>query len=486
MRRLLLITYYFPPSGGSGVQRALKFAKYLPEMGWMPTVLTVDPEQAAYPEFDPSLGEEIPDSVRIERTPVWDPYEIYARLLGRDKQSTVVTGLESGAGWKHQLSRWIRANVFLPDARVGWVPHAARRAGQLLASDGDAAGSKDRKIDAVMTTGPPHSTHLVGLYLKKRHGLPWLADLRDPWTKIYYNEALPMSAPARWLDAFMERKVLQTADAVTTVSPALREALGQQATGRIAVMPNGFDPADFERMADLETVADTKKTGDSESTADTKKMAETEKTADTSDIHPPGGPPNPHDLQQLFRIGYTGNLSEAKNPEALWRAMGQVKTELPKLQVALTGSIDPYVLRSARDQGLDTCLTVSDYVPHAEATRRMKQSDLLLLAIPRGASAKGVITGKIFEYLASGRPVLALGPPDGDAADILRTTSGGEMYAHDDVDGVTAAIRRHYSAWESGEPLGGATRTAAAPYSRRAQARELADLLTEISAFSPV
>ena len=432
MKRLLFLTYYFPPSGGPGVQRALKFARYLPAHGWRPTVLTVDPNRAAYPDRDPSLEREVPPELEVVRTPAWDPYEAYARLQGKSKAETVGVGFvgEAEATWKQRLARWVRANVFLPDARVGWVPFAIREGQRLLARGG---------FDAILSTGPPHSLHLAAWALARTSGLPWVADFRDPWTGIDYYDLLPMTPPARALDRALERLVLRRADAVSVVSPSMRRGLEARHPRAYAVIQNGFDPADFEAEAP-----------------------------------PPAG-------GEAFDLTYVGNLNEARTPVALWRALAEVGAAVPKLRVRLVGHVDPVAVQAAEAAGVGERVETGAYVPHDAAVRLMRQSPLVLLVINRVPGAEGIMTGKLYEYVASGRPVLGIGPADGDAAQVLRATGAGEMFDWDDTPGVAAFLRRHYAAWASGAPLPGATPDAAEPYSRRGQAGQLARLLADVS-----
>lgn len=431
-RRVLFVTYYYPPSGGPGVQRSLKFTKYLPQFGWHPTVLTVRPEHASYPDLDPDLAAEIPADVDVERTYAWDPYALYARVLQKEKQDVVSVGFlgEAEMNLRQRIARWIRANVFLPDARVGWVPFALRRGDALLWQD---------RYDAVLTTGPPHSVHLIGLALAHRHRLPWLTDFRDPWTEIDYYADLPMSAPAKAIDTLLERLVLHRATAATVVSEAMQRQM-QRADGRaIAVIENGYDPADFEGVS-----------GDI--------------SADE------------------FVLAHIGNLNEARNPGALWEALARLnaRQSMPKLRLSFVGNVEPAVLASAARHGFSDLIRTMPYLPHEEAIRRMKSSTMLLLSINRVKGAEGIATGKLYEYVASGRPVLGIGPPAGDAARVLHESGAGVLFDFDDAEGVAAHLRALYDAWERGEPLEGAAPQAVARYSRREQAGQLAGVLEQI------
>ncbi len=427
VKRVLVVSYYFPPSGGPGVQRVLKFIKYLPACGWEPVVLTVRTADAAYPELDATLQADVPPGLRVERTRAWDPYALYARLLGTSRQASIGVGFtgEGRANRRQRAARWIRANLFRPDARVGWVPFARARAHRLL---------KEGGVDVVLTSGPPHSAHLVGKSLAA-DGIPWVADFRDPWTDISYYRELPFTRRSRRREAALERAVLDAADRVVTVSPALQALLGQKTRTPIVVIPNGFDPADFVRR--------------------------------------------PPPRRDVFRLTHTGTLSASQNPTSLWAVLGAMRREgaLPALRLQLVGNVDPVVCESLEEAGLMPLTTMTPYVPHPEAVRYMCEASLLLLAINRVEGAEGIVTGKVFEYLASGRPVLGVGPPLGDAAKLLGETGAGRLFGYEDRVGMAAYLRSAYAAWEAGHPLPGADAVAARAYDRRVLTGTLAALL---------
>ena len=421
--RVLLVTYYFPPSGGSGVQRPTKMARYLPDAGVGLTVLTVDPAHAAYPDPDPTMLADVPPSVTVVRTKAWDPYAAYAALLGKPKAETVGVGfVKGGGGRKEALARWLRANVFLPDARVGWVPYALRAARRLHAA---------RPFDAVVTTAPPMSLHLVGLGLARATGLPWVADFRDPWTDRYDVQGLPRTAAALRLDRALERAVLRRATRVVAVSPSLARSLEARRGGRVDVIPNGFDPADFAEPA----------------------------------------PPVDRDA---FRLAFVGNFLGQQDAPGLWRALARLSADHGRLRLRLVGNVDPAVEASLGAHGLADLVERGSYVPHAEAVAEMRRSAALLLPVNRTPGAEAIVTGKLFEYLGSGRPVLGVGPVTGDAARLVADAVAGAFFGWDDADGPEAFLRRHYAAWAAGAPLGGATPEAARPFTRPAQAAALA------------
>lgn len=441
-RRVLVITYYFPPSGGPGVQRVLKFVKYLPEVGWQPTVLTV--QEGAFPEYDPTLVQDIPSNVPIHRTQAWDPFRLYARLTGRTGTDAVVTGSVKGRGtsWKEALAQWIRANVFLPDARVGWVPFGVLKGRQLL---------KQQPFDIILTSGPPHSVHLIGGLLRTLRDVPWLADFRDPWTDINYYQELPHTPLARRVDAALERWVLRRASMVTTVSPSWKALLAKKARGastRFAVIQNGYDEDDFDANA----------------------------------VEGPGG--------DHFILTYVGSLYTSRNPTVLWAVLQRLRAEgaVPALRIRVVGKIEPDVRERLRQYDLEAITEFVSYVPHEEAIAYMQRAALLWLVIESHAQANGeshaqangTMTGKIYEYLASGRPVLGIGPHDGDAAALLREVRGGDVFERNQEGQIAQFIKRHYNAWAAGRPVEGASPEAIRPYSRRAQTERLADVLNRV------
>ena len=432
--RVLVLSYYFPPAGGPGVQRALKFVKYLPECGWTPTVLTV--RQGAYPAHDPSLADEVPRQATVHRTPSLDPHWFYARLTGRSDDDQVDVGSVQGReeGWVELVGRWVRANFFLPDARVGWVPFAVWRGRQVLA---------EQRVDAILTTGPPHSTHLSGALLQATTGVPWVADFRDPWTDINYYDELPHTRWARRLDAALERLVLRRARAVTTVSPSWRDLLSRKAnldSSAVTVVQNGFD---------------------------------------ADDIAPGPSDPSP----DTFALTHVGSLYASRNPTALWRALRRLQeaNAVPALRIRLVGTVDPNVRESLRAHGLMGRTEIVPYVPHDEAVEHMRRAGLLLLSIEEFPAAEGMMTGKIYEYLAAGRPVVGVGPPTGDAAALLRTTEGGQLFGREDASGLARYIRGQYEAWADGTPRAGANPEALRPYRRRTQANQIASVLGDVA-----
>ena len=428
MKRVLYITYYFPPSGGSGVQRGLKMVKYLPASNWQPIVLTVDPDHAAYPILDPALEDDLPTDTRITRTRSWDPYAMYASMMGRKKKDAVGVGFLGAdhASTKEKLARWVRANLFLPDARVGWVRFARKAALELAGDPG---------FDAIVSSGPPHSAHLIGRDIAKATGKPWVADLRDAWPDAAYAEMLPTTRWALKRDLSLRNRALKRANACIAVTEDLASTM-QNATGApFSVIRNGFDPEDFAGVEPMKS--------------------------------------------EGFTIVHTGSLAPARDPEPIWNVLANPENEArwPELKLHFVGNVDPLVLDSARKAGAIHRVQHTPYVPHHEALAQTLGANLLLLPINRVNNAAGIVTGKIYEYLASGRPVLGIGDPNGEAARLLSSSEAGKMLAWDDEEGMALELDRHLEAWRTGQSLNGANPNTIQAFSRKEQAASLAVLL---------
>ena len=427
-RRVLVIAYYLPPAGGPAVQRNLQFVGPLQQAGWQPELLTV--RAGAFPNRDPSLLDAIPDDVPVHRTAAFDPLALYAKLSGSDGMPAGSLGNDDGS-WLERLARWVRANLFLPDARIGWWPFAVRRGTHLLTSG---------RFDAILTTGAPHSVHLIGRSLHRATGIPWVADLHDPWTDISYYDELPHTTAARRLDAHLERSVLREASAVTTVSPSWADLFASKAENRYTVVENGVDLSEFDT------------------------------------VHPP--------LTDAFVLSHVGKLYASRNPTAVWEAIRQLRADgaVPWLRIRCVGTLDPVVEAALRDRGLLDIVERVPFVPHAEALHLMAASPLLLLVIEPFAQAQGMITSKLYEYLASERPVLGIGPPGGDADRLLRRHNAGRIVDWHDVDAARRMIQAHYDAWANGTPRAGTSRSQLHDHSRMRQAERMADVLTTITA----
>jgi glycosyltransferase involved in cell wall biosynthesis len=432
--RLLVITYYWPPSGGPGVQRCLKWVKYLPELGVEPTVITVYADQATYPVRDESLLREVPPSVRVIRTSTLEPFGSYQKLTGRAVPHGGFAN-EGTPSLSQKAMRFVRGNLFIPDPRRGWNAYALAAVEKLLA--------QGEKFDAVLTSSPPHSTQLIGLELQKKHGLHWLADLRDPWTDIYYTKDLHRTAAAAWLDARYESQVLRGASTVLVTSPEterlFRRKLPDLAKGKLVVLPNGYDEPDFQ--------------GES--------------------VPPP----------DCLRITHTGTISARYHIEHLLRAVADCAQRYPAvpLRLRFVGQVDAGVREQVAAVGLAEATEFIPFVPHQESVAYLLSSSALLMAIPDVALNKGILPGKVFEYLAARKPVLCVGPAGCDADVVLRETSAGLALPYSDYDLMVSTIEALVLRWQQSPNLDLPASPTVARYSRRGQATRLAELVRAAS-----
>ncbi|MBE0639653.1 MAG: glycosyltransferase family 4 protein [Bacteroidales bacterium] len=384
MKKALIITYYWPPSGGAGVQRWLKFAKYLREFGWEPVIYT--PENPESPVIDPSLEKDIPEGMTILKTKIVEPYTAYKRFVGRKKSDPIKAGFLSekkNPSLTEKISVWIRGNFFIPDARMFWIRPSIRFLTNYL---------KTNPVDVIISTGPPHSMHMIALGVKKATNLPWLADFRDPWTNIDFYDDLMLSGWADRKHKKQELEVLKNADEFVTVSWNWAKDFQKIYNRKIEVITNGFDPEDF--------------------------------------------PETWSNFDQKFSIVHIGAMNKDRNPHQLWVAISELLTELPvlrdRLEIKLIGSNDYSVLQSISRHGLEPWLTTIKDIPHAEVVKHTVAAQVLLLALNDTPNVSGIIPGKIFEYIASRRPILCIGPEDGDSARILNDTSAGQTVNFDD------------------------------------------------------
>lgn len=430
MKRVLILTYYWPPSGGAGVQRWLKFVKYLREFGWEPIVYTAENPEA--PADDDSLEKDIPQNLTILKTPIWEPYDLYKKFTGQASNDRVNAGFlheKEKPAWSEKLSVWIRGNFFIPDARRFWIKPSIRFLQRYL---------KTCPVDAIVSTGPPHTMHMIGMGLKKNTGLPWIADFRDPWTQIDFYDQLHLTW---WADAIhhrKEKKVLTRADKVVTVGNHIAKALHKLGAGNTEVIPNGYDDSDFK------------------------------------DIHP--------EVSDKFIIAHIGSMNRDRNIEAFWNALAALFSESEDFRqhsrLKLVGKTDISVKKSLKNHQLEPWTETITYVPHQEALRHAATASLLYLPLNNTPYVKGILTGKLFEYLAVGKPVLCVGPHDGDTAAVIEKTKSGKTFDFENQSGIMAFILASYQRWKAGETIPSDSREIAA-YSRRNMTAQMAALLDD-------
>ncbi|MFO8129183.1 MAG: glycosyltransferase family 4 protein [Bacteroidales bacterium] len=434
MKKVLIITYYWPPSGGSGVQRWLKFARYLPEYGFEPVVLTVKPDKASYPVLDPSLEAEIPEGLKVFKTNTLEVSALYRKLIGKGSypHSSFDNERKPSAGQK--ISRFIRGNFFIPDSRMGWKRFALRKAKKLIREYG---------ISYVVTTGPPHSVHLTGLALKKCMNVNWIADFRDPWTDIFYYDAFYHTPWAERIDRKLEQKVVEECHRLSIVSPALKDIMKAKSDkicpDKILVIPNGFDEEDFRI---------------------------------------PSRPP-----KDQFLATFTGSLS---NDNRKMDAFGKALKKAVRLHAGIpvkfrfVGNIDESIRKVFKENDLENILETIPYVPHRQAVKYLRESTLCFSTIRRSDKNKGIISGKIFDYLGSEKPVFCIGPTDGNVADILEECEAGKVMDYEDLEGMIAYLSELMARWKSNPNLDHRNPTYK-KYSRRALTRELTRQMKELS-----
>ena len=428
MKKVLVITYYWPPSGGPGVQRWLKFVKYFPEFNVEPYILTVDPDKANYPIIDPTLEAEVSDKIKVYRTNSFEFYNLYKKLTGSKEVPYSGFANESEPGILKKVGRFVRGNFFLPDPRKGWNKYAYKKAVEII---------KAENIDTIITTSPPHSTQLIGLKLKKNLNVKWIADLRDPWTDIYYYNKFYPTKIAKGIDEKYELEVLRNADAVTVVSNDIKRMFIAKSVEvdpeKIKVIPNGYDEDDFSF------------------------------------------PSNPS--KEKFIITYSGTLTETYGMETFFDMLKDLDEDIKKvLQINFIGKVSNAVKHQIDESNLTDLFEFKPYVPHSEAIQNLMHSTVLLLAIPKVPNNKGILTGKIFEYLASKKPVIGIGPVDGDAAAILTETNGGKMFNYGDVDGLKAFFLKLYQKWSENRNID-CTDSRSEKFSRRALTEDYAKIL---------
>jgi len=405
MKKVLIITYYWPPSGGSGVQRWLKFVKYFREFGIEPIIFT--PENPEIPSYDESLLKEYPNDIKIIKNKIWEPYTFYKKFTGRKKSEKIQTAFLSEKKIKSSLleniSIWIRGNLFIPDARKFWIKPSTKLLVKYL---------QNNRVDAIITTGPPHSAHLIGYNLKKQMGIPWLADFRDPWTNIDYYQDLKLGKRADRKHHKLEKKVLESADEISVISRGMKLEFENIVERVYHIIPNGFDYDDTR--TDL----------------------------------------NYNKASKYFTLAHIGTLTKTRTPNNLLKVLGELVVEdsdfASKLRIRNVGKLDYIALNSIKTYQLEDNLEIIDYMPHSDVIKEQASASVLLLLINNTPNAKLILTGKIFEYLVSQRPILCIAPTDGDAAQVIKNTNCGSTFDFNETQGLKSHIKDLFNDWKLG------------------------------------
>lgn len=396
MKKVLILTYYWPPAGGSGVQRWLKFVKYFRNFGIEPVIYTV--QNPSYPIVDNSLEKDIPKEIEVLKQPIFEPNNVL-NFFGKKKTESAGF-LNSNPTFFGRIIQYIRANYFIPDARKFWIHPSVKYLKKYLLVN---------KIDTIITTGPPHSVHLIGLKLKKELNCKWIADFRDPWTEIDYFHQLPLTKKAKEKHFLLETEVLKKADKVLVVGDTMKINFSK-INNNVVTITNGYD-SEFED----------------------------EKVA----------------LDSNFTLTHIGLMNADRNPKMLWEAISELVTEnrdfAKDFKLKLIGKVDATVIAGIDKFELQENVELINYVSHNKVIEYQKKSQALLLIVNNVPSAKGIITGKIFEYLIAKRPILAIAPTNGDLASILRKTNAGNVIAFEDKVMLKQKILDLYSQYKKRE-----------------------------------
>ncbi|PZX47515.1 glycosyltransferase family 4 protein [Algoriphagus chordae] len=420
-KRVLIITYYWPPSGGSGVQRWLKFAKYLPEAGWEPVIFT--PENPDFDLKDEGLEKEISNELEVLKFPIWEPYHLLDKIRGKKESHPGRVLEQKEQSFIEKAAIWLRANLMVPDPRVFWVKPSVKFLTELI---------EKGQFQAIITTGPPHSMHLIGRDLKRKTGVFWLADFRDPWSQWEFLDKLPMQNRVRDKHKKLEQEVLSEADVVTTISPTFQHDLEQLAHRKIDLITNGFDETDIPQNFSVG-----EKKGDS------------------------------------LHLVYTGIIDSIRNPMPLLKAMREEFSNGGEVKFTFVGRVSDQVREEiAADSWFSAHVHFAGYVSHQEVFGFYEKADALALILTNTKNAKGNIPGKLFEYMATTLPILALGDPEGDSAKILKEAEAGQVFSHSDHVAIQLSLRKLFERSGKAESALGIYQ-----YSRRNLSLQLAKLL---------
>ncbi|WP_417941906.1 glycosyltransferase family 4 protein [Flavobacterium sp. RS13.1] len=425
-KKLLIITYYFPPAGGPGVQRWLKFVKYLPEFDIQPIVYV--PANPTYPIVDEGLLSEISEKVIVLKNKIWEPYQL-ASVFSKNKTKKISSGIlpqKKKQTFLDKMFLWVRGNLFIPDARVFWVKPSVSYLEKYIT---------ENNIDTIITSGPPHSLHLIGLELQQKLKVKWFADFRDPWTTIGYHKALRLSSFAEKKHKMLEHKVLNSADEIIVTSKTTKSEFQAITDKPISVITNGYDIENVEKQ-----ILDTK-----------------------------------------FTLAHIGSFLSDRNPKFLWECLVELLNEIPDfklhLEIKLIGAVSQEVLESVAEFNLNSYLNLLGYVSHHEAIAHQKKSQALLLIEINSEETKSIIPGKLFEYMVSNRPIIAIGPQGSDFADIIKETNTGVFFDYSEKEKLKSVILDFYNQFLGGNLQ--AHGVGLQQYSRKNLTKQLAQLVKQ-------
>ena len=423
-KKILIISYYWPPAGGPGVQRWLKFVKYLPDFGIEPHVYV--PKNPTYPLLDEKLVADVSKKAIIIKKPIFEPYGL-AGIFSKKKTKKISSGIipnKKKQSWVEKMLIWVRGNLFVPDARLFWIRPSVQFLSKYI---------QEHQIETVITTGPPHSLHLIGMELKNRHKINWITDFRDPWTTIGYHDKLQLSNWAAKKHKQLEKQVLNNCDQIIVTSPTTKKEFEVITSKPISVITNGYD------------------------------------------VEPISKKP----LDEKFTLAHIGSFLSERNPRILWKALAELVKEnkafSEKLELKLIGAISDSVLETIKEFRLDGFVNHLGYVSHEVALQEQRCSQVLLLIEIDSEQTNCIIPGKLFEYLVSERPILAIGPEKADFASIIKETNTGTFFTYEDKDVLKTQLLQYFEAFQSQSLKVHAV--GLQKYSRRALTQELVAIL---------
>jgi len=437
MKKVLIITYYWPPAGGPGVQRVLKFAKYFPEFGWQPIILTV--QNGEYPAYDESLFSDIPKECKVYKTPAIEPFSLYKKFTGMssDEAIPVATLAEKKTSWKKKLAHWIRLNLFIPDAKIGWIPFAIKAGKHII---------RNEKPDIIFSSSPPPTVHLIAKNLAKWSGIKWVADFRDPWTEIHYYENQERIKISQKLDNKYERKVLNNAVVITSISQLyIKEDFANKVSSKKCInIPNGYDESDFSNFSHKGIQKDTKK----------------------------------------FVIMHLGAVGQERNPTNLFKSIKVLassgKINAKNFSLVFIGNIDSSVKTSIEEYKISEFVKMIPYLPHNEALKYTQYANIMMLLVTQSERNRRILPGKTFEYMRTGKPILALGPIDGEVARIITHTNTGIVISYDNFGKIYNTILYFYNLWKENKLKMNPISNKILAYSRKNLTQKLATVFENI------
>ena len=436
MKNVLVISYYWPPAGGPGSLRVLKFAKYLPQFGWKPVILSV--KNGEFPYTDNSLEADIKDDCPVFYSSTIEPFTLYKKLTGKDSTSTLPVGqlTQKPDKIQHKLFNWLRTNIFIPDARMGWILPGYLRAKKII---------RQQKIQAMISSSPPHSLQLMAYLINKKFNLPWIADFRDPWTEIQYYQISKRNKLSQSFDLCLEKKILRNANHITTVSSSIGQTFSQKLNlscpeSKISIIPNGWDPDEFKH----------------DSKPDSSK----------------------------FIILHTGNLNATQNPTVLWKSLQHLLEFHPTFKKDLilkfVGRVHENIRKTITHSNLDAYTEYPNFIPHKQVIVEIQKAAILLSVVPDVPDNKGIVTSKNFEYIGSGLPILVVGPTDSDIAHTISEFRHSQMINYNNIKTCETFITERYQAWKNRENPQ-SSRELRHKYSRVSLTGKLAEILDKIT-----